>query len=226
MSLTKGVGDADDLASAAILAFLEADDGDWYGEDLFPALAQILYHVYLNKLGSRSVDANDFRIRPNRPTSEAVDPRYYNVSTNPNQIEVTFCNEVLHAAKNLSSLEKEAIASVMDGSSEQEAAQKLGIPRGTLHFRLYHARRKLAAAVEHDYRKHNEPERRFRGVHKSANKWKAVITRDGRSRYLGLFDTPEEAAACFDVAALAQHGPKAVLNFPALAQAINVERAA
>lgn len=37
------------------------------------------------------------------------------------------------------------------------------------------------------------------GAHwfKSANKWKSAITVDGRTRYIGLFDTPEAAHAAY-----------------------------
>jgi hypothetical protein len=50
---------------------------------------------------------------------------------------------------------------------------------------------------------------------KSKGKWRALICVEGRSRYLGTFDTREKAALAYDAAARRFHGEFAVLNFPA-----------
>lgn len=55
------------------------------------------------------------------------------------------------------------------------------------------------------------------GPKKHGQPWRARITVDGKSLYLGAFDTPEEAARAYDAAALEHFGEYAWLNFPALA---------
>jgi hypothetical protein len=56
---------------------------------------------------------------------------------------------------------------------------------------------------------------RFKGVtrHRTAEKWQAGITVNGRFRYLGLFTSEESAALAYDSAALAAWGDFARLNF-------------
>lgn len=54
----------------------------------------------------------------------------------------------------------------------------------------------------------------FRGVYKTKDKFSARIWKDGRSRSLGSFQNPAEAARAFDDAARKIHGDFAVLNFP------------
>lgn len=56
----------------------------------------------------------------------------------------------------------------------------------------------------------------FRGVSRSANghRFIAYIKVERISRYLGTFNTPEEAAQAYDAAALQLHGEFAVLNSP------------
>jgi len=56
----------------------------------------------------------------------------------------------------------------------------------------------------------------FKGVtwHKQTRKWQAQINIEKRSRYLGLYDTPETAALAYDAAARQHHGDFATVNFP------------
>lgn len=56
----------------------------------------------------------------------------------------------------------------------------------------------------------------FKGVtfDKAKGRWKAQIRLDGRRRYIGRYDTAEEAARAYDAAARELHGEFARLNFP------------
>jgi hypothetical protein len=52
----------------------------------------------------------------------------------------------------------------------------------------------------------------FVGVARCRGRWRAYITTDGRQHHLGVYDTPEEAAAARDRAAPLHHGSFATLN--------------
>lgn len=54
----------------------------------------------------------------------------------------------------------------------------------------------------------------YKGVTKAttSEKWVALICSNGEIRYLGVFDTPEEAAYAYDKAALELHGEYAKIN--------------
>lgn len=56
----------------------------------------------------------------------------------------------------------------------------------------------------------------FKGVGlRESGKWRAQLRTNGRTIYVGLFDTPEEAAAAYDRRAVELFGEFARLNFPA-----------
>lgn len=54
----------------------------------------------------------------------------------------------------------------------------------------------------------------YRGIWENGNRWAAEITRNGISRYLGSYPTPEQAARAYDRIALELDGERALLNFP------------
>ena len=54
----------------------------------------------------------------------------------------------------------------------------------------------------------------LKGVRFEAKRWRADIKVGGTSRYLGRFDTAEDAARAYDVAAREAWGEFAALNFP------------
>lgn len=59
----------------------------------------------------------------------------------------------------------------------------------------------------------------YRGViHLPSGRWAAAITVAGQQKYIGSFDTGEEAARAYDAAAKAAFGRRAILNFPPLDQ--------
>ncbi len=57
----------------------------------------------------------------------------------------------------------------------------------------------------------------YKGVtwHKRIDKWQAKVKADGVSRHVGYYETAEEAARAYDIAARFFHGEYASLNFPA-----------
>lgn len=54
----------------------------------------------------------------------------------------------------------------------------------------------------------------FRGVFKRGNRFMVQIQINGKKQYIGIFDTPEEAAIAYDLAAIKAERPTSDLNFP------------
>jgi hypothetical protein len=55
---------------------------------------------------------------------------------------------------------------------------------------------------------------KFKGVSPYRGKWQATIRIDGKLKWLGSFDCPEEAAMAYDDAVILHRGRSGVLNFP------------
>ena len=64
-------------------------------------------------------------------------------------------------------------------------------------------------------RRKNGTSSKWKGVCKSRDKWRADISVDGRSMYLGTFATQTEAAKAYDAAARKHYGDFAKCNFKA-----------
>ena len=54
----------------------------------------------------------------------------------------------------------------------------------------------------------------FNGVHKQGNKFKAMISVNGKQKYLGLFTKARDAAMAYDEAIVKYHQPRTKFNFP------------
>lgn len=75
---------------------------------------------------------------------------------------------------------------------------------------------RLVTNQENQANRHADNKRKngvkFKGVYKHNNKFKAEITTKSGRLYLGLFNTPEEAAHAYNEAANEHHGEHAKLN--------------
>lgn len=74
---------------------------------------------------------------------------------------------------------------------------------------------RTASASQNGANSANRPRRSpFRGVypHKPTGRWIAQVSKGGRPQHLGIFDTPEEAAAAYDLAATQRWGEYARTN--------------
>ena len=81
---------------------------------------------------------------------------------------------------------------------------------------LNNQRHNLRVATHAQNQQNQGPNRRntsgYKGVHKHQNKWEAKISVDNARIYLGVFNTPQEAALAYNAAALDYHGEFARLN--------------
>lgn len=54
----------------------------------------------------------------------------------------------------------------------------------------------------------------YKGVSNNRGKWRAQIRTNGKVKFLGYWDTPEDAAIAYDVASRLIHGEYGFQNFP------------
>lgn len=85
--------------------------------------------------------------------------------------------------------------------------------RNTLDNRRRNLRAATPAANATNTRPHPNTTSQYRGVSRAGTKWRALITDRGIQKYLGIFDTEEDAARAYDNIAKALHGQFATLNF-------------
>lgn len=64
---------------------------------------------------------------------------------------------------------------------------------------------------------------KYKGVYTNHNKYQARVRENGSEKYLGTFDTPEQAAKAYDKKAYELYGDKAILNFPEKKEEYNVK---
>ena len=74
---------------------------------------------------------------------------------------------------------------------------------------------RMATVAENNRNKRMASVSGYRGVQQTpTGLWRAKMRIDGKSRHLGTYESAEAAARAYDVAAIANHGGFAVLNFP------------
>lgn len=92
------------------------------------------------------------------------------------------------------------------------------------HNRLDNRKSELRLATRPQNSANTRPRRgsssKYTGVYwsKRAGKWVSDITKDGKKKRVGTFDTEKEAGMAYDKKALELHGEFAYLNFPELKQ--------
>ncbi|MDF0750346.1 HNH endonuclease [Marinobacter sp. 71-i] len=80
------------------------------------------------------------------------------------------------------------------------------------HNRLSNLR--LVSNQQNQFNRSCDKGRGYKGVYPKGKRWKAEITTPDGRQYLGMFNTPEQAAVAYDTAARKWHGEHARLNFP------------
>lgn len=84
----------------------------------------------------------------------------------------------------------------------------------TLNNQVYNLRLATKAQNNRNSRKRIDNISGYKGVHPCRNKWRAMITFEGKLIHLGYFNDIESAARAYDQAARKYHGEFALLNFP------------
>lgn len=137
--LTSNKEEADDLAQATCLRALENHEKFEAGSNLDRWLFRIAHRIWLNQLRATAVrrggglqPVEDFEIpATNLPAETNI-----------------FVQEVLHTVYNLPEAQRVCVLLVyVEGFKYAEAAEILGIPKGTIMSRLSAARKTLAASL-------------------------------------------------------------------------------
>jgi DNA-directed RNA polymerase specialized sigma24 family protein len=215
---------AEELVQWAFAAVLDSDaeyvDGEaiWY-------LCHVLKLRFFNVRAGKSILS---RQRKGHRSQDDLVGEMQKLVTQPNQVENAELAQVARLMEKLPARQREALTLAGLGYDNTAVAKKMGITRVMAQAAMKAGRQTLCEAMGRDPRPSGyQPRSGYRGVRKNVNKWVAThATSKLGVLYLGSFDTAEEAALAFDMAALARVGDKATLNFPELKEELRAKLAA
>lgn len=208
---------ADDIVQQSFVECLQ-NEKEWEGEELIGLLMLIIsqrFAMAWRRSGGGKNIAGHGHGRINIDDCDEIK----RLSSQPQQIQYCEIMELFRELDRLPERDRAVMTLTAVGYEMKDVAAKLGIGVRTVTAILARRRPEISSALCRTAPILREP--RYRGVRKNANKWVASqFSRVSGRNYLGSFDSPEEAALAFDIAALAAYGDRAVLNFPQLKEVV------